>query len=283
MSKFLYGYTHGTIFHSDDVFASALLITLNPEIKISRILKVTDEMLNESSIVYDIGEGEFDHHQADRKTRPIEDGYYFDKEGRIALIPYCSFGLLWKEFGSELCPNPKAWKKVDRDLVIKIDKADNGVESNLLSSVIGAFNPSWNSNESTDEKFWQAVDMAKSILAEYINRANAEVEAESIVLNSKVIDGKILVLDKYVPWQDIVINEMEGILFVVFPSQRGGYNVQTVPDAPGSFTGRKLFPVKWLGNPDASLGMTFCHPGNFLLATETLNQAINCAKIACET
>ena len=82
------------------------------------------------------------------------------------------------------------------------------------------------------------------------------------------------------PWQEVVVTEMPEILFVVFPSARGGYNVQTVPTELGSFTGRKLFPERWLGNPDASLGMTFCHPGNFLLATETEEQSINCAKIA---
>ena len=286
ITKITNGYTHGSIFHADDIFATALLEILVPGIQIARTNSV--EMVqaadkDDCAIVYDIGYGEYDHHQPDRATRPIEDGYFFDKDGRMALIPYCSFGLLWRDYGKVLCPHEKAWKKVDRDLVLPIDKNDNGVDHNLLTSAFAQFNPNWNEDGSDAARyaaFAQAVEMAKTILNAYVSRANADVEAEESVKSSEVVDGKILVLDQYMPWNDIVINDMPEILFVVFPSNRGGYNVQTVPDAPGSFTGRKLFPKKWLGNPDASLGMTFCHPGNFLLATETKEQAVNCAKLA---
>lgn len=278
-----YAYTHGSIFHADDVFATALLLTLNPNIQVSRTNKVLPEMLNDESIVFDIGEGEYDHHQSEKARRPITDGYYFDKEGKMQLIPYCSFGLLWKEFGSFLCNSLKSLAKVDRDLVLPIDKADNGVESNTLSNMIAKFNPVWTEDESDSHRyacFMQAVEFAKMILNRYVTAANSETEAEAFIRTSEVIDSKVLVLDRFMPWQDTVINSMPDILFVVFPSARGGYCVQTVPDAPGSFNGRKLFPKKWLGNPDVSLGMTFCHTGNFLLSTETKEQAINCALIA---
>lgn len=276
-------YTHGGVFHADDVFSTAFLKMLNPGIKVVRTNKVTDEMsADEYAIIFDIGGGVYDHHQADKAVRPIEDGHYFDSTGRMCMIPYCSFGLLWHDYGRIICNSDKAWKKVDRDLVIGIDKADNGIAGNALASAIAQFNPSWNSIIPADEAFDMAVNMASSILKNYINNANADFEAESIVRGSKVVDSKILVLDKYVPWQDVVVNEMHDVLFVIFPSNRGGYNVQTVPNAPGSFVGRKLFPTAWLGNPDKELGMTFCHPGNFILSAETLDQAINCAKIAIE-
>ena len=277
-------YTHGSVFHSDDVFAAALLLMLNPEIKIERVNKVLPGMEAENTIVFDIGEGEYDHHQVDRTLRYMTDGYYFDKEGRMSAIPYCSFGLLWRDYGYLVCDSAKAWAKVDKTLVLSIDKADNGVAGNTLSSVISDMNPCWDEDQSDAArmgKFLGAVTFATGILKRAIAKANSESRAEEFVLNSKVVDGNILVLDRYLPWTDVVIEQMPDILYVVFPSARGGYNVQTVPDAPGSFNGRKLFPSKWLGNPDKSLGMTFCHPGNFLLATETLEQAINCAKIAC--
>lgn len=283
ISEIKYGYTHGSVFHADDVFATALLLTLNPFIQITRTNRVDPEMLSDDSIIYDIGEGEYDHHQKDKATRSIEDGYYFDKDGMMQKIPYCSFGLLWRDFGTLLCPSEKAWKKVDHDLVLPIDKADNGVMASTLSSMIGKFNPFWTEDDSDADRysaFMESVEFAKKILDRYVLAANSEVKAEDAVKNSTVLDNSILVLDRFLPWQDVVVNNMENILFVVFPSNRGGYNVQTVPDAPGSFNGRKLFPREWLGNPDSSLGMTFCHPGNFLLATETLSQAINCARIA---
>ena len=262
-------YTHAGVFHADDVFATALIKMINPTIQIARVNRVTPEMMADDCLVFDIGEGEYDHHQVGKALR--EDG-----------TPYCSFGLLWRDYGRLLCPD-KAWEKVDRDLVLPIDKTDNGIERNTLSAAIHSFNPNWKmASDAADECFRDAVGMARGILANYISNANAEYEAETEVLNSTVVDCAILVLDQYLPWQDTVIEQMSDILYVVFPSNRGGYNVQTVPDAPGSFTGRKGFPSEWLGNPDKTLGMTFCHPGNFLLATETLDQAINCARIAVE-
>ena len=280
-----HAYTHGSVFHSDDVFATAMLLILNPNLKVTRTnsmdlaASVADDP---ETIVYDIGEGEYDHHQLDKARRPASDGYVFDRDG-ANRIPYCSFGLLWRDYGRLLCPTDKAWKKVDQTLALPIDEADNGLESSQLAGAIAAFNPAWNEDTSEEARyaaFMDAVDMAKKILLKYVDRANAEAEAETLVLNSQVVDGKILVLEQYMPWQDTVVEQMPDILYVVFPSARGGFNVQTVPDAIGSFNGRKLFPKEWLGHPVREMGMTFCHPGNFLLATETLMQAIDCAKAA---
>lgn len=80
------GFTHGGGFHADDVFSSALLRILNPQIEILRGNVVPEEF---DGIVYDIGRGKFDHHQQQKLYR--ENG-----------IPYAAFGLLWKEFGGLL-------------------------------------------------------------------------------------------------------------------------------------------------------------------------------------
>lgn len=53
-------FTHGGKFHADDVFSSALLLYINPEISITRGNSVPDDF---TGIVFDIGRGEFDHHQ----------------------------------------------------------------------------------------------------------------------------------------------------------------------------------------------------------------------------
>lgn len=77
------GYTHGGRFHADDVFSTALLHMLNPKIKVHRVMDVPK---NTKGIIYDIGRGEFDHHQEDALVR--ENG-----------VPYAAFGLLWRKFG----------------------------------------------------------------------------------------------------------------------------------------------------------------------------------------
>ena len=68
-------FTHGGKFHADDIFSSALLLYLNPEIQITRGNQVPEEY---DGIVFDIGRGAYDHHQKDSRVR--ENG-----------IPYADF------------------------------------------------------------------------------------------------------------------------------------------------------------------------------------------------
>ena len=53
------GFTHAGKFHADDVFATALLQIIRPDIRITRGFVVPDDF---DGIVYDIGFGMFDHH-----------------------------------------------------------------------------------------------------------------------------------------------------------------------------------------------------------------------------
>ena len=59
-------FTHGGKFHADDVFSAALLLYQNPEIQIARGNKVPEDY---DGIVFDIGRGEYDHHQIDSRIR----------------------------------------------------------------------------------------------------------------------------------------------------------------------------------------------------------------------
>ena len=110
------GFTHGSGFHADDVFSSALLRILNPDIVILRGNVVPEEF---DGIVYDIGRGKFDHHQKQKPYR--ENG-----------IPYAAFGLLWKEFGCLLLSDEDA-ETFDKEFVQPIDLSDNTGEYHELS------------------------------------------------------------------------------------------------------------------------------------------------------
>ena len=57
-------FTHSGKFHADDVFSSALLLYLNPEITILRGNKVPEDF---DGIIFDIGRGRYDHHQKDSR------------------------------------------------------------------------------------------------------------------------------------------------------------------------------------------------------------------------
>ena len=57
-------FTHSGKFHADDVFSSALLLYLNPQITITRGNRVPEDY---DGIVFDIGRGRYDHHQRDSR------------------------------------------------------------------------------------------------------------------------------------------------------------------------------------------------------------------------
>jgi uncharacterized UPF0160 family protein len=268
------GYTHGGIFHADDVFSAALLKLIYPDISFKRVFKIPEgidpDCLDQGYVVFDIGLGRFDHHQADNEYR--ENG-----------TPYAAFGKLWSKFGPQLTLSQEAWNEVDAVLVQPIDYTDNTGDRNPLSVAIHHLNPTWDSSDSPDVAFNKAVQVAIPILKGTIDTANSKVSAAlAIEDSSRIIEDNILVLDRYIPWQETVINGMPNVLYVIFPSNRGGYNAQVVPVRNGSTEPRKPFPKEWYGNPATELGMTFCHPAGFLLSAETEEAAVAITKIALE-
>lgn len=70
------------------------------------------------------------------------------------------------------------------------------------------------------------------------------------------------------------------VLFVVYPSPRGGYNAQAIPKAIDTQECKKPFPEKWRGERDklselADIpGLTFCHVHGYLLGAEMREAAV---------
>ena len=102
------GFTHAGKFHADDVFATALLQILRPDIRITRGFTVPDDF---DGIVYDIGFGMFDHHQEPR-------------EYRANGVPYAAFGLLWRVLGPGLVGERQA-RLIDENFIQPLDLNDN--------------------------------------------------------------------------------------------------------------------------------------------------------------
>lgn len=146
-----FGLTHPATFHADDVLSTCLLRLLNPKIKIIRSNVIQNDF---NGVVYDIGLGEYDHHQCNAKVR--ENG-----------IKYAAFGLLWKDL-SDCFMDAAHADLFDNAFVSEIDRCDNGPDTNLLSSSIELFNPTWNSKESLDENFEEAVRIFTPVLQSLI-------------------------------------------------------------------------------------------------------------------
>ncbi len=268
-------FTHSGKFHADDVFSAALLLYLNPEIQIIRGNQVPEEF---TGIVFDIGRGQYDHHQKDSRIR--ENG-----------IPYAAFGLLWETLGKEILGEELA-KTFDEDFVQPLDNNDNTGEKNELASLIGNFNPGWDSRENQDEAFFQAVSVAGMILENkferYRGNERADRRAEEILKSNKEAEeSRILILPEFIPCQRR-LSETD-IAFVVFPSNRGGYCIQP-QKKEYSLNYKCSFPVEWLGKEKEELAAVtglesagFCHKGGFLMTTGTLEDAEKACRISLET
>ena len=273
-------FTHGGKFHADDVFSAALLLYLNPEIQISRGNQVPEDF---DGIVFDIGRGAYDHHQKDSRIR--ENG-----------VPYAAFGLLWEALGAEILGEELALS-FDETFVQPLDNNDNTGEKNELASLIGNFNPAWDAEGGTDEAFFQAVSVAGMILENKFERCRGNERAdrrveEILAEQERAIKAgeipaenrQILILPEFVPCQKH-LSETE-IAFVIFPSNRGGYCIQP-QKREYSLNYKCSFPPAWLGLENEELeaasgiaGAVFCHKGGFLMTTETLEEAVQAAKIS---
>lgn len=303
--------THPGVFHADDVIAVALLACLTSGTEndaVQRRVPTVEELEDPTVLVLDVGGRHnpslrnFDHHQVG--------GAGWRDNG----VPYASAGLILSwiismvEADTTLSAAEKAcWLKVlnrlDQQLVQPIDAADCGwgtLEGSRpavsLSAALAVLNPQAGASaDMRDERFQEAVTIATRLVGAFLEAAAAHVEAEEEVLGSHAtMEGKVLLLNRFVPWTEHVFSrENQGdLLYVLFPSERGGYCVQQVPIKPGSFAGRKPLPQAWAGLRGEALAKvtglgtygdaTFAHPGGFIAGAETLADALQLARLAVD-
>lgn len=287
------GITHNGTMHADEVFATAFLSLYFGNFKVARVSEVPKD-ISTNTIIYDIGKGKFDHHQTDARIR--DNG-----------IKYSSFGLLFEEYGLSYLKklklkNTKAiYNYLVKDFIEAIDAIDNGIFPEIksiykiktVSDVIKIFNPSYGSNDNEDEQFIKAVSLAESILTEELKNVIGKVEAGTKV--KKLLNkakGPILILDEYLPYEETVLTSLSGkkILFAIYPSNRGGYGIKTIPISTTDKTSRVYFPKEWGGLTNDDLekvtgvkGSLFCHTNRFLMTASDLDTAIKLAEIAINT
>lgn len=123
-------------------FCRSCFLYLNPEITITRGNQVPE---NYEGLVLILAE---DSMIIIRKTAV----------SAIMGVPYAAFGLLWEKLGPEILGEELALK-FDESFVQPLDINDNTGEKNELATLIGNFNPGWDSKSSNDEAF-SAVSVA---------------------------------------------------------------------------------------------------------------------------
>ena len=275
--------THDGVFHADDVFAAATLQLLNPETEITRTRNPL--VIAAAHIAFDVGGGDYDHHQ------PQGGGV------RPNGIPYAAFGLIWRDYGKDLCWDWDVAAEVDRILVQPIDAADNGLHLSMptrddvhglnISGVISMFNPV--DGESFDGQFAIATAVARTILRRAITNARERIDGRRVLASAiaNAVDPRILVFESFVPgWQETIVRNAPNALLVVYPSA-GTYRVQVIPQELGKPGVRLPLPEVWAGLDGEALisltgvaDATFAHRGRFIAGAQSQDGALTLARLA---
>ncbi len=285
--------THDNKFHPDDVFSTVFLSKYieNPILYRAGVGKVDKEQ----AIIYDVGFGKFDHHGPDAKKRPDSN------------LKYCSFGLLWSEYGKDyLTKNnynyiDELYLAIEEALVKQIDGIDNGVFPEIkaeyklldLDKIIDMFNPTWEErNIDTDYYFMNACKTAEIIFDNVLKTEYSKIKATKKVLSQiDNVENNILILDEYLPYQKAIFNstnpKASEIKIIILPSNRGGYCIKPRTISEESKELLINFPKEYRGLHDQELidksgiqTATFVHSSGFLGSTKTLEDAILLAEKA---
>ncbi len=232
--RVLYCQTHNGIFHTDDVFFSALLRLYSRDYGIKCIIKRVANAEPIRGITFDIGckydpeIGCFDHHQEDslmHKVKTIKNGeVLFEDEKRS------SFGQLWEYIGDYYLKGRSNWV-FDTQFVKPICHHDNYGGCDALSNIIKDFNPTFNEEDTQDyqdNRFFIAVNFAEHILIRRFQTlaGNQSGVANSIesAMDETVKQSGILVLDKYPKGINSALNvKCPWVYFFIVPDQRESF------------------------------------------------------------
>ena len=276
--------------HADDIFATATLsILLDGGIK---IIRTRDEaLISKADFVLDVGGvydpsiNRFDHHQSGGAG------------SRANNVPYASFGLVWKTYGEKVCGGNKVIaERIDARLVQAIDAGDNGINlfdlktdvvPYLLQDMVFAYRPSWKEEPEYDKPFLELVKIAEKIIKREIKQTGDAILSENLIKDAydKSKDKRIIILDEYYPWNEVVTKYKEP-LYVVFPKV-GTWRVECVRKGIYSFENRKPLPRAWAGKRNIEMAEAsgvpdaiFCHNGRFLAVAKSKEGAICLAEKA---
>lgn len=295
--------THPAPHHGDETMGVAI-IALAVEGAAVRIMRTRkpedlDEAAANLAVIADVGgiynpeKGLYDHHQREF-TEVREDG-----------TKYSSAGLLWKQYGVNVCRKfgctldqaETAAVKVDEMLIKGIDAIDNGqaVANDGIMSVsqaISVLNPNWDETAS-DEQFLDACQLAYTVLTRTIKSCVAVVKGRDAVEEAiQASEDGIMILPQFIGgWVETVVKsaapKAEGILYGVFRNLQGQWNVQALPPKGEPTAQRKPLPEAWRGLNGAALqevtgveDVVFCHAGGFICGAKSQEGAMKLARLA---
>jgi uncharacterized UPF0160 family protein len=237
--------THNGVFHSDEVFAVALLKLAGEEVEVTRLPHQTDVIvLDEFDLVIDIGRRYdgvkyFDHHQGGTGEKASAGLilHYLEGSGKLPVVDDI------------------------REIIGLVDRQDNGIERRPLdsiTSVISNLNTNDIYGEEQNAAFNKAVAFAEELVLAPLLKKHIEAEEEMKVLEKIQLRTVVLLPGHMRHWQKVfnsVINpDVEAVVWE--DDKAGDWKIQVAPVEPGSFerVGRGLEPRDY---------MKFVHAGQF--------------------
>jgi uncharacterized UPF0160 family protein len=287
--------THSESFHTDDIFACAILqMVLNKKGYRTKVIRSRDEdIIAKGDYVFDVGRiydpaiNRFDHHQ---------------KEGagsRDNGIPYAACGLVWKHFGKELVSSNSIFQKIDDVVISPIDAGDNGYD--LFESKIAGINPFevgklfsivFRADSDSDRGFVRAVAFAKIFMINFIEKLefNETQKIALIAVYELTKDKRIIVIDEPVGRKIIweTYKDKKDVHFAVYHGEgHDRWHIVAMRDSLSEFTNRYDLPKEWAGLQDLELQQVtgvsdavFCHRNLFLAAAISKEGAVALAQLA---
>ncbi len=285
--------THDSSFHTDDIFAVATLLLKYPGAEVIRSrdpeVWVSADCVVDTGFVYDPNKNRFDHHQPEGAGKR-ENG-----------IGYASFGLVWKEFGTELAGGEREADIIDRELIQPIDAHDNGIAiaeykfKDVREYTIGDFMSSYltikdDSKELLYERFMQLVLIAQDLIKREIIKAREDVVGEDLILKKyhESKDKRIIELPAEIPsWRKVLGNLPEPV-FILYVRRDGDWGIKCVPDFSKPYgSNRHELPESWGGLAGEELqkitgvmDALFAHRNRFMAAAKSKEGATKLAEIA---
>lgn len=289
---------HDGNFHPDDVFSVALLSLLyknNIKVIRTRDQKVyfkADYVLDTGG-EYDSDKNRFDHHQTGGAGK------------RDNGILYSTFGLLWKKYGETICGSKEVADILDSKLIVSIDADDNGfnlyeekiqgIRPTALTDIIYLLRPTGREDiKNVDKNFFQAVNLAKMILARWIKVTKDKLEIKKIILDyyEKSNDKRLIIIDRlgisrYEIWE--ALENFPEPLFIIC-QDINHWSVIAMRKNANDYGNRKDFPSGWAGLRDEALAeisnvpdALFCHNNLFLAVAKSKIGALALAEKALES
>lgn len=259
-------YTHGSIFHADEVVGAGLLIHLGVIAGVADIRRVNTlpGTLAAGDIVLDIG----------LRHGPDESGVLHLDHHQDKGMP-CAAVLVYRHYDTR-------WSKAERRAVERfldgVDRDDRGMAGNLhgtltLSNIVATLNPVGEADDpARTDAFREAVTwflglFRRLVAFQELVESQAEVVAALVARAAPYV-----VAESFLPK---LLRALEGSVtrFALYPSLRGGWCLQAV-SLPGTKT--PLQPI-----PAQIPGASFVHAAGFIASFATREAAEAAAERLC--